>query len=446
MIKDNQAFLKIVRIVYDYFIFIAGFYLVFILRLDNIFSEIYEHVSLIALLGMAMIGCYASFNIYNDRKIIKIYDEASLLFLCHVLVLMGFLITVESRFYTFIFKGMLISLLMTLTNLYLRRKLIIKLVKKGWYKTDVIVVGSVDLISEYLNTVTNNERFGHFVVANIKLDETPMKHKKALKQLKEAITTYPLTSLVVLGLPLSDYNELNSYIEMIEKQGLRSTIIPDFQRYLPAKPAYDMIGNTMLINSRTIPLDNIINKVIKRTFDISVSLMILILFLPLFVVVAILIKTTSKGPLFYRQERIGFNNKVFMMLKFRSMTLAKTEEAWSPVNEARVTKIGKVIRKLSIDECPQFINVLLGEMSIIGPRPERPKYVKAFSEEIPKYNIKHRVKPGITGLAQVNGYRGDTSIIERIKYDLYYVENWTVQMDLYIMLRTILLGFVNHNE
>jgi lipopolysaccharide/colanic/teichoic acid biosynthesis glycosyltransferase len=134
------------------------------------------------------------------------------------------------------------------------------------------------------------------------------------------------------------------------------------------------------------------------------------------------------------------------MIKFRSMSLAKGEEAWSSKAESRITPLGRVLRKTSLDEIPQFYNVLKGDMSVVGPRPERPKYVEQFSTQIPKYRLKHRVRPGITGLAQINGYRGDTSVDQRIKYDLYYIENWSFNMDLFVILKTILFGFLSKSE
>jgi exopolysaccharide biosynthesis polyprenyl glycosylphosphotransferase len=165
-------------------------------------------------------------------------------------------------------------------------------------------------------------------------------------------------------------------------------------------------------------------------------------------IVAIIIKCTSKGPIFYAQKRVGFRNKEFMMYKFRSMEVQdedKEKTEWTTFKDPRVTPIGKFIRKTSIDELPQLWNVLKGDMSLVGPRPERPFYVEKFKEEIPRYMVKHQVRPGMTGWAQVNGYRGDTSIRKRIDYDLYYIENWTPGFDLLIMFLTVFKGFINKN-
>ena len=172
------------------------------------------------------------------------------------------------------------------------------------------------------------------------------------------------------------------------------------------------------------------------------------LFSPVMLIVTIVIKITSPGPLIFKQERIGLQNKPFYMYKFRSMVVQdkKTEKAgWTVKNDPRVTPVGKFIRKTSIDELPQLINILKGDMSLVGPRPERPQFVDKFKEEIPRYMIKHQVRPGLTGWAQVNGLRGDTSIQKRIEYDLYYIENWTLGFDFKILFLTFFKGFINKN-
>ena len=163
---------------------------------------------------------------------------------------------------------------------------------------------------------------------------------------------------------------------------------------------------------------------------------------------AIAVKTTSPGPVIFRQERVGLHNRPFQMYKFRSMEVQSPEEekkGWTTRNDPRVTKVGKFIRRTSIDEFPQLFNVLKGDMSLVGPRPERPQYVEKFREEIPRYMVKHQVRPGMTGWAQVNGYRGNTSIRRRIDYDIYYIEHWTFGLDIKILFLTIFKGFVNNN-
>ena len=197
-----------------------------------------------------------------------------------------------------------------------------------------------------------------------------------------------------------------------------------------------------------IPLTNSGNIFIKRVFDIFASLFGIIITSPLMLVIALLIKLTSKGPIIFRQERVGLHNKTFQMYKFRSMRVQsekREKKGWTRKNDPRVTPVGKFIRKTSIDELPQLFNILKGDMSLIGPRPERPQFVEKFMEEIPRYNVKHQVRPGLTGWAQVNGLRGDTSIRKRVEYDIYYIENWSVFFDIKIIIMTFFTGFINKN-
>ena len=201
------------------------------------------------------------------------------------------------------------------------------------------------------------------------------------------------------------------------------------------------VGGAVFIGSVLILLD-------MYALSVEVCIVALILFSPIMLLTAILIKLTSPGPLIYCQERVGLHNRPFKMYKFRSMgvqSASKEQKAWTVHNDPRVTPVGKIIRKTSLDELPQLFNVLKGDMSLIGPRPERPLFVEKFKEEIPRYMIKHQVRPGMTGWAQVCGFRGDTSIEGRIEHDIFYIENWTLSFDIKILFLTVFKGFVNKN-
>ena len=233
---------------------------------------------------------------------------------------------------------------------------------------------------------------------------------------------------------------------MCEKSGVHTKFIPDYNNIIPTKPYTEDIQGLPVINIRRVPLNNLLNRFVKRSVDLFGAVVALILFSPVMLIG--LIKVTAPGPLIFKQERIGLKNKPFYMYKFRSMVVQEdTDEKkeWTTKNDPRVTPVGKFIRRTSIDELPQLFNVLMGTMSLVGPRPERPQFVDKFKEEIPRYMIKHQVRPGLTGWAQVNGYRGDTSIRKRIEYDLYYIENWTIGFDFKIILLTFFKGFINKN-
>lgn len=203
-----------------------------------------------------------------------------------------------------------------------------------------------------------------------------------------------------------------------------------------------------VINIRYVPLTNTGNILVKRIVDVAGSLFGILITSPVMLVCAIAVKLSSPGPVIFKQERVGLHNKPFFMYKFRSMeqqTPGREKKAWTVKDDPRVTTVGKVMRRTSLDELPQLFNILKGDMSLVGPRPERPQFVEKFREEIPRYMVKHQVRPGLTGWAQVNGLRGDTSIRKRIEYDIYYIENWTLGFDIKIIFLTFFTGFINKN-
>ena len=203
-----------------------------------------------------------------------------------------------------------------------------------------------------------------------------------------------------------------------------------------------------IMESKNIDAMNSVERAMKRTCDVIVALVLLVVLSPVFLYIYVVQKITSEGPAIYSQERIGQGGRPFMIYKFRTMvvqTEKDEQKGWTVKGDPRVTKFGSFLRKTSLDELPQLFNVLIGQMSLIGPRPERPQFVEKFKEEIPRYMIKHQVRPGLTGWAQVNGYRGDTSIYKRIEYDIFYIENWTMGFDLRILFLTIFTGFINKN-
>lgn len=253
---------------------------------------------------------------------------------------------------------------------------------------------------------------------------------------------------IAITLGLEEYYKLEHIVALCEKSGVHTKFIPDYNHIIATKPYTEDLLGLPVINIRYVPLTNTFNAFVKRGMDIVGSLACIIIFLPLMLFTALLIKVTSRGPLIFAQERVGRHNRPFKMYKFRSMQVQEEKQeqkGWTVQNDPGITGIGKIIRKTSIDEFPQLFNVLKGDMSLIGPRPERPQFVEKFREEIPRYMIKHQVRPGMTGWAQVNGYRGDTSIKKRIEHDLYYIENWTVGLDIKILFLTVFKGFINKN-
>ena len=253
---------------------------------------------------------------------------------------------------------------------------------------------------------------------------------------------------VAIALCLKEYYKLGDMVAICEKSGVHTKFVPDYYKFISTNPVTEDLNGLPVINIRNVPLTNTVNKCIKRLVDIIGSIVCIILFSPIMAVVAVLVKKSSPGPIIFCQERVGLHNKPFKMYKFRSMgvqSASKEQKAWTVHNDPRVTPVGRIIRKTSLDELPQLFNVLKGDMSLIGPRPERPLFVEKFKEEIPRYMIKHQVRPGMTGWAQVCGFRGDTSIEGRIEHDIFYIENWTLSFDIKILFLTVFKGFVNKN-
>ena len=252
---------------------------------------------------------------------------------------------------------------------------------------------------------------------------------------------------VVAALSAQEFSRIPSIIECCEKEGVKLSIIPFFAQYMPSNPQFDNINGVPVMNIRRIPLDNLVYAAVKRTMDVVGSLVLILLTSPFMLFAAVGVRLSSPGPIIFRQERVGLHNKPFYMYKFRSMRVnAAQDTGWSRNQDPRKTKFGALIRKLSIDELPQLFNVLKGDMSLVDPRPEIPHFVEQFKDEIPLYMVKHQVRPGITGWAQINGLRGDTSIVDRIRCDIYYIENRSIFLDLKILLMTPFKGIVNQEK
>lgn len=324
---------------------------------------------------------------------------------------------------------------------------------KGYNLKHIILIGYSRAAEKYIDEVAANPEWG-YKIRGI-LDDTrergyEYRDVKVIGSIDNLNMILEMNVLdeIAITLSIKEYERLEEVVNACERSGVHTKFIPDYSNFIPTRPHIEDLNGIPIINIRYVPLTILHNFILKRMVDIVGAIVGIILFSPVMLLVAIGIKLSSKGPIIFSQERVGLHNKPFKMYKFRSMEVQapkKEEKAWTTKNDPRVTPIGKFIRKTSIDEVPQFFNILKGDMSLVGPRPERPYYVEKFRDEIPHYMIKHQVRPGLTGYAQVNGYRGDTSIQKRIEYDLYYIENWTLGFDFKIMFLTVFKGFINKN-
>ena len=251
---------------------------------------------------------------------------------------------------------------------------------------------------------------------------------------------------VYVTLPLEEHVKMLGIVEATNREGVDVHVVPDLLQFIALRARLENIDGVPIISLNDVPLRGF-NSVLKRSIDIAASGAALAgLSIP-FLIIAALIKRTSQGPVFYTQERMGLDGKAFHVYKFRSMYQGAEDETgpiWARENDPRCTPVGRWLRRFDLDELPQFWNVFRGDMSIVGPRPERPYFVEQFKHRIPQYMLRHKVKAGITGWAQVNGWRGNTSLEKRIEYDLYYIENWSVSLDIKIMWLTVLKGIQKH--
>ena len=326
-----------------------------------------------------------------------------------------------------------INISLEFASRYLIRTILWKMRKQGLNQKHILMIGESQMAEQYMDRLRENPKWGYQVFAHLK-DEEKLERILEGNELDE----------VVIALRAEDYGKLERIVDVCEKAGVHTKMIPDFGNVISTRPYIEDVQGIPVIHVRRVPLNIMRNRAAKRAVDLIGATVAIILFSPVMLLTVLVVALTEEGSVIYRQERVGLHNQVFYMYKFRSMIMQDEEKEkaeWSTRNDPRITPVGKLIRRTSIDELPQLFNVLKGEMSLVGPRPERPQFVQKFRDEIPRYMVKHQVRPGMTGWAQINGYRGNTSIEKRIEYDLYYIENWTMVFDMKLLILTIFKGF-----
>ena len=426
----------------------------------NLFSCKVVYIQIITCLVPTYFIGYCWFDLYTSQRTKSFAHECSIIICCNlisILLLVSYLFigkdTTQDFSRVLIVLFALLNTLITISYRGFIRYILRRYRKKGYNLKHCLIIGNSTITTELICKINQHPAWGYSIIglvgSNTKIGEgfAGQRILGTLDDLDQIFLDYKI-DVAMITIAETEFSHLGKLIASCEKAGVKTHIIPYYYKYVPSRPYMDDLDGLPLIDTRHVPLDNLFKAFTKRCFDIVFSLFAIILCSPLLILSAILVKCTSKGPILYKQERIGLNRKPFYMYKFRSMKVqseVEEQKQWTTPNDPRKTWWGNIMRKLSIDELPQFFNVLKGEMSVIGPRPERPYFVDKFKEEIPHYMIKHQVRPGITGWAQVNGLRGDTSIEERIEYDLYYIENWTFLLDIKIIFLTIFKGFINKN-
>jgi len=309
----------------------------------------------------------------------------------------------------------------------------------------ILVIGAGTLGREITQKILAHRELGFDVVGF--LDDDPGKAGTqvcgvpvlgTLKQAEDVLAAIPIDQ-VYMALPIEAHKKTLQMLQLMARECVETKLVPDILQYATLKASLEDLDGTPVINLSQVPLQGW-NSLVKRCMDIAIAAAALLVLLPFFPFLALAIWFEDRGPIFYRQERMGLDGRSFMILKFRSMRIdaeASSGPVWAVKDDPRRTRVGSFLRHWSIDELPQIWNVLIGDMSIVGPRPERPTFVREFKHKIPQYMLRHRVKAGITGWAQVHGWRGNTSIKKRIQYDLYYIENWSLGLDFKILWMTL---------
>ncbi len=447
MIKENQKLFNRLNVFSDAAISIlavmASYFLVFIL-LDmehNYPLDDYVKLAFVFIpVQLITYGCLGLYDSYRASNFGREFSKLVQAFFIDGLLIVTMLYIVKiinfSRLALVIF--LVLDLLLIALKRYILRRSLKRFRQSGYNKKHIVIIGGGDIARDYLETIRRETQMGFECAGYISDSDTlDAKWLGGYDDIFNILDRYSYSE-AVCALESADMEHLGDAVEACERTGTKISVIPVIYKYMSATPAIDLVGGIPMMNIRRIPLDNIGNAVLKRTLDIVCSLIMLIVASPVMLVSAIVIKLTMGGNVIFRQQRVGLNKKIFTMYKLKSMKdNDESDTAWSTDNDPRKTRFGSFIRKFSIDELPQLFNVLKGDMSLVGPRPEIPFHVDNFKTSIPMYMLKHQVKPGITGLAQVNGYRGDTSIERRIEYDIEYIENWNFFLDIAILFRTL---------
>ena len=412
-------------------------------------------IGLLCIIPMYLI-LYAVFNVYSPKRVQTMKEEIGNIVKSNTMGLVIFIMALYmlhqphfSRQMMFIFY-----VINNVAEIIFRnciRWVLRKIRNRGFNQKHILLVGYSRAAEGYIDRIKTNPQWGYNIMGI--LDEKVAVGTKyrgeqvigKIKLLQNLLSENELDEIAIT-LGIAEYSKLEDIVAICEKSGVHTKFIPDYNNFIPTRPYTEDLLGLPVINIRRVPLNGGFNKFVKRVSDIVGSFLLIILFSPVMLAVALAVRFSSKGPVIYKQERVGLHNRNFVMYKFRSMKIERCDELhFTTQNDDRTTRIGRFIRRCSLDELPQLFNVLKGDMSLVGPRPERPEFVEKFREQIPRYMIKHQVRPGMTGWAQINGYRGNTSIRKRIEYDLYYIENWTFWFDIVILFQTIFKGFVNKN-
>jgi Undecaprenyl-phosphate glucose phosphotransferase len=475
MMRRHNRLLVAFYVLSDALLGMVAFALAYVLRFHSGLIPVWEgtpsvdwHVALLPFIGALVPAAFHIQGLYRLRRGRSRVDDFFAVFVGTILaVVVGIVGTLYYRTYYLpneledqgVYEvSRLVWLIFIVLNValtYASRELVREALERRWRAgiglKRVLIAGSGDLGRLVADKVLEHRELGFKVVGF--LDDRAGDHigyrglplLGTLAEADEIIRREEIDHLYV-ALPLEEHVKMLGLVEATNREGVDVHVVPDLLQFIALRARLENLDGVPIISLNDVPLRGF-NSILKRVLDVGISASALSALAVPFLIIAALIRRTSPGPVFYTQERMGLDGKAFQVLKFRSMYEGAEDESgpvWARENDPRCTPLGRWLRRFDLDELPQLINVLRGEMSIVGPRPERPYFVEQFKHRIPQYMLRHKVKAGITGWAQVNGWRGNTSLEKRIEYDLYYIENWSVGLDIKIMWLTVLKGFQKH--
>ena len=451
--KRNHRFLsaldKIVDFALNYFIIYMAWLVVNMFFTYKEYKPIEENSGqfwlIIAMICFAVSFMYSYHNVYQPIRTHRTRFFISRILLVHLefaVVIFVLILIFANEPYPYYNTWLAISLVFSSIVIISKKICMIGVLKNlranhRNIKHILLVTDSQEMADEYMEEILDNPHFGYSVIGYVgNLNVIGLPHLGTTGDLDRVLTDFRPDE-VVMGFETVRKKVITKYVDICNDHCIKVLFVPAICGYFKSPKQISVVGDLPMIDIRSNPLDNPSNRFAKRTLDIVAATFLILITSPLMIFTAIGVRISSPGPILFRQVRVGRHNKEFTMYKFRSMRVNDSQKTgWSNPNDTRKTRFGAFIRKFALDELPQFFNVLFGDMSLVGPRPEVPFYVEKFKTEVPLYMLKHTVRPGITGLAQIKGLRGDTSIQARIDEDINYIENWSFWEDIRILIAT----------
>jgi Undecaprenyl-phosphate glucose phosphotransferase len=473
MVKRYNRLLAILYVIADAVGASATFVLAYLLRFETAFTDVIpvtkgqppfeQYINVLPFIAVLTPIAFHVQGLYRLRRGRSRVDDFFAVFVGSTLaVVLGLIGTLYWKTYRDpefqeISRGVWgLFLVLNVTGAYLTREFVREALERRWRAgiglKRVLIVGAGDLGRMVADKVIEHRELGFKVVGFLDDraggDHIGYRGLPLLGVLDDAddIIKREHIDHVYVALPLEEHVKMLGVVEATNREGVDVHVVPDLLQFIALRARLENLDGVPIISLNDVPLRGF-NSLLKRTIDMSTSAVALLALAVPFGIISLLIRRSSRGTVFYTQERMGLDGKAFHVYKFRSMYEGAEDDTgpiWARDNDPRCTPVGKWLRRFDLDELPQLWNVLRGDMSIVGPRPERPYFVEQFKHRIPQYMLRHKVKAGITGWAQVNGWRGNTSLEKRIEYDLYYIENWSVGLDIKIMWLTLLRGFQKH--